>query len=61
VSPEEGERLVLADTVGTLRLGLRNQDDGSTSPGIGITLRDLLGITEDGEPSAEDPAAVPTE
>jgi pilus assembly protein CpaB len=43
VSPEEGERLILADTMGTLRLGLRAKDDGSTSPGLGITLSELIG------------------
>jgi len=46
VTPEEGERLILADTLGTLRLGLRAKDDGSVSPGLGITLTELIGRGE---------------
>ena len=46
VSPDEGERLILADTLGTLRLALRAKDDTTTAAGIGITLDELTGHSQ---------------
>jgi len=55
VTPEEGEKLVLASTEGKLQLGLRNAADKNSQRTPGVQLKDLMSSTTTTRPVSPTP------